>query len=108
MNIAKKECNACKGETTALAPEQQQELLSELNNWEIIDSHHLRKKYTFPDFAKALVFVNKISEISESQNHHPNISFTWGEVVVEIHTHKVDGLTENDFILAAKFDEKND
>ncbi len=78
-------------------------LLEELDGWSF-EQGHLVKTYNFEDFAAALAFVNHIGEIAEQQGHHPDIYLTWGKVSVEIWTHKIDGLTESDFILAAKFD----
>jgi 4a-hydroxytetrahydrobiopterin dehydratase len=79
-------------------------LMEQLDGWQF-EQGHLAKSYYFPDFASALEFVNKIGTISEQQGHHPDIYMTWGKVSLEIWTHKIDGLTESDFILAAKFDE---
>jgi 4a-hydroxytetrahydrobiopterin dehydratase len=79
-------------------------LMEQLDGWSF-EQGHLAKSYAFNDFAGALEFVNRIGAISEEQGHHPDIYMTWGKVSVEIWTHKIDGLTESDFILAAKFDE---
>ena len=70
--------------------------------WEVVDEHHLSARYAFPDFAQALAFVNTLGAIAEEQGHHPDLALAWGKVGVEIWTHKVDGLTESDFVLAAK------
>ena len=75
-------------------------------DWRVVDGHHLNKTYTLPNFVTALAFVNGIGEVAEGQNHHPNIQFTWGKVEVDIWTHKIDGLTESDFIFAAKASEQ--
>ena len=81
-------------------------LLAELgpNGWQVISGHHLEKSYTFPDFSAALAFVNRVGAVAEEQGHHPDLRLSWGKVDVTIHTHKVDGLTESDFVLAAKID----
>jgi len=79
-------------------------LMEQLDGW-AFEQGHLAKTYHFVDFAAALDFVNRIGAISEEQGHHPDIYMTWGKVSVELWTHKIDGLTESDFILAAKFDE---
>jgi 4a-hydroxytetrahydrobiopterin dehydratase len=79
-------------------------LMEQLDGWSF-EQGHLAKSYSFSDFAGALDFVNRIGAIAEQQSHHPDIYMTWGKVSVEIWTHKIDGLTESDFILAAKFDE---
>ena len=105
--LNEKHCAACSGAVALLSPEQQAELLPQLQGWEIVGNHHLQKNYKFPDFKSALSFVNGVGEVAESENHHPNISFTWGKVQVEIFSHKLNGLTEADFILAAKIDANN-
>jgi 4a-hydroxytetrahydrobiopterin dehydratase len=79
-------------------------LMEQLNGW-AFEQGHLAKSYAFNDFKGALDFVNRIGAIAEEQGHHPDIYMTWGKVSVEVWTHKIDGLTESDFILAAKFDE---
>jgi 4a-hydroxytetrahydrobiopterin dehydratase len=70
-----------------------------------VDGHHLRREFGFGDFVSALALVNKVGELAESEGHHPDIQLSWGRVVVEIWTHKIDGLTESDFVLAAKIDQ---
>ncbi len=80
------------------------EFLQELDGWEVVEEHHLRKAYKFGDFREALEFVNRVGALSESEGHHPDISFGWGYTDINIWTHKIDGLTESDFILAAKID----
>jgi 4a-hydroxytetrahydrobiopterin dehydratase len=79
-------------------------LMEQLNGW-TFEQGHLAKSYLFSNFAGALEFVNRIGAIADEQGHHPDIYMTWGKVSVEVWTHKIDGLTESDFILAAKFDE---
>lgn len=73
--------------------------------WTVVDGHHLRREYKFPDFVGALAFVNRVGALAEDNGHHPDLYFTWGKAAVELHTHAVNGLTETDFILAAKIDE---
>ena len=102
--LAEKQCVPCKGGVPPLNAEAITPLLAQLENWSAERNHHLTKTYTFPDFAEALAFVNRAGAVAEEQNHHPNISFTWGKVQIDIWTHKIDGLTESDFVLAAKFD----
>lgn len=80
-------------------------LLQELGSgWEVVREHHLEKEYSFPDFRRALVFTVRLGEVAETEGHHPDIHLSWGRVRLEIWTHKIDGLTESDFILAAKAD----
>jgi len=80
-------------------------LLRQLRNWEVVNEHHLSKCYKFPDFAAALRFVNRVGDLAEREGHHPDLHLSWGRVRVEIWTQQVDGLTESDFVLAAKIDE---
>jgi 4a-hydroxytetrahydrobiopterin dehydratase len=76
------------------------------NGWQIINEHHLEKEYIFADFRQALDFTVKVGEVAENQGHHPDIYLAWGKVKLTIWTHKIDGLTESDFILGAKVDRK--
>ena len=104
-DLAKKECVPCKGGVPPMTREQIKELLPQLNGWGVEGEHHLMRSFTFPDFVKALAFVNRVGEVAEQQGHHPDIYLAWGMVRVEIWTHKINGLTESDFILAAKIDQ---
>ncbi len=104
-NLASKKCVACEGGTTALSQAPIASFLGQLRGWEVIDNHHLRKNWTFPDFESALAFVNEVGELAEREEHHPDLYLSWGKARVELWTHKVNGLTENDFIMAAKIDE---
>jgi 4a-hydroxytetrahydrobiopterin dehydratase len=81
-----------------------EKMIEQLSGWEVVNEHHLRKQYTFADFRETLAFVNRIGELAEQQGHHPDICFGWGKAEITIWTHKIDGLTESDFILAAKID----
>ena len=103
-DLASKTCVPCRGGVPPLSMDVASRLMEQLDGW-TFEQGHLTKSYNFSDFAAALAFVNKIGAISEEQAHHPDIYMTWGKVSVEIWTHKIDGLTESDFILAAKFDE---
>jgi 4a-hydroxytetrahydrobiopterin dehydratase len=88
-------------------PLRGQELASfqqQVPQWRVIDEHHLTREFTFPDFKSALGFVNRVGAVAEEQGHHPDILLTWGRVVLTLWTHKIDGLTESDFIMAAKMD----
>jgi 4a-hydroxytetrahydrobiopterin dehydratase len=103
--LSSKQCVPCRGGVPPLAGEEIQRLLGQLKGWEVVRDHHLKKNYGFSNFAEALAFVNRVGELAEDQGHHPDICFGWGKVEVTIWTHKIDGLTESDFILAAKIDE---
>lgn len=86
--------------------EELADLLGRLGNgWNVVDEHHLEKEYSFDDFKQALDFANKVGGVAESEGHHPDIYLAWGRVRLAIWTHKIDGLTESDFILAAKADD---
>ena len=103
-HLAQKKCVPCQGGTPPLSAEQIQPLLEQLNDWEAVQNHRLKKTFTFEDFVSALGFVNRIGEIAEQEDHHPDLYLAWGRVGVEIWTHKINGLSESDFILAAKID----
>lgn len=104
--LAKKHCVPCRGGVPPLEPKEVEDLLRNLGGgWEAIDNHHLEKSYRFDDFKHALGFTNRVGAIAESEGHHPDIYLAWGQVRLQIWTHKIDGLTESDFILAAKADE---
>jgi len=105
--LAQETCIPCRGGVPPLKGEELVALQEKLGNgWQIIDEHHLEKEYIFSDFKKALDFTAKVGELAENQNHHPDIYLAWGKVKVTIWTHKIDGLTESDFILAAKADQQ--
>ena len=104
-DLAKKTCIPCRGGVPPLKGTQLADLQEKLkNDWKIINEHHLEKEYSFINFKEALEFTIKVGELAENQDHHPDIFLTWGKVKVTIWTHKIDGLTESDFIFAAKTD----
>jgi len=104
--LAEQKCEPCEKGGKSLEGKELEALQKELaNDWKVVNGHHLEKLYKFKDFVGALEFTNKIGEIAEEVGHHPDIYLTWGKVRVEIFTHTVNGLTKNDFILAAKFEE---
>lgn len=105
MGLADKHCVPCRGGVPPLAGSRLDDLKAQLAGWEVVREHHLEKTYTFPDFQKALGFVNRAGAIAEEEGHHPDLYLSWGKVGVQIWTHKIDGLTESDFILAAKMDQ---
>lgn len=88
-----------------MTPSQIEPLLKEIGEWEVVENHHLATAFRFPDFKTALEFVNRVGEIAEEQGHHPDISLSWGRVEITLWTHKIDGLSESDFILAAKINQ---
>jgi 4a-hydroxytetrahydrobiopterin dehydratase len=101
--LAAKECVPCRGAVPPLQGVQLVALLSQLDNqWHVINEHHLEKDFKFKNFREALAFTNKVGELAEQVGHHPDIYLAWGKVKITVWTHKIDGLTESDFILAAK------
>lgn len=105
MNLSGKECVPCRGGTPPLTPDQSQAFLVQLSDgWEVVEGHHLQKTVRFENFADALQFVNRVGALAEEQNHHPDLLLAWGKVTITVWTHKIDGLTESDFIFAAKCD----
>ena len=103
--LADRRCVPCQGGTTPLKGESLAEIRRLLGgDWTVVDEHHLEKTYKFKNFREALDFTNAVGEIAEQEGHHPEITLTWGRVSIRIWTHKIDGLTESDFVLAAKAD----
>jgi 4a-hydroxytetrahydrobiopterin dehydratase len=103
VNLADKQCIPCRGGVPPLAADRARELLAELgDSWELNANGHLSRQYQFANFVDALAFANKVGEIAEDEAHHPDLYVAWGKCRVEIWTHKIDGLTESDFFLAAK------
>lgn len=103
-NLLSKKCVPCEGGVPHLTASESAALRKEVPDWEVVDGHHLKCRFKFKNFAEALVFVNKVGSLAEAEGHHPNISFGWGYADITTFTHAVDGLSENDFILAAKID----
>ena len=103
--LAAKECIPCKGGVPPLKGNGLNDLLGKLGGgWRVVDDHHLEKEYHFKNFREALDYTNKVGELAEAQGHHPDIYLAWGKVRLTLWTHKIDGLTESDFIFAAKAD----
>lgn len=104
--LAKKKCIPCEKGVPPLSPEAAQGLMSELNpEWALIDDAHLlARSFHFNDFAEAIAFVNKVAALAEEEGHHPDIAVSYADVGIELMTHAIQGLSENDFILAAKID----
>lgn len=103
--LSHKKCIPCSKATLPLTGEKLRELHEQLEEgWSVIDEHHLEKTYAFHDFNEALAFVNKVGQIAEQEGHHPDIFLSYGKVGIQLWTHKIDGLSESDFILAAKCD----
>lgn len=106
-DLARKQCVPCSGGVPPLEGAEIKRLLDELaNDWIVVEDHHLEKEYAFDDFKQALDFTNRVGALAEEQGHHPDIYLAWGKVKLLLWTHKIDGLTESDFVFAAKTEEK--
>ncbi len=105
VTLAAKHCVPCKGGVPPLRGEDLRKLSIQLPDWKVVAEHHITRTFVFPDFKTALAFVNRAGAVAEAEGHHPDLLLTWGRVEVKTYTHKIDGLTESDFILAAKIDE---
>jgi 4a-hydroxytetrahydrobiopterin dehydratase len=104
-SLAARRCVPCRGDTPPLRGEALARLLAELGGgWRAEGEHHLEKEYRFPDFRSALAFTNQLGELAEREAHHPDVHLAWGRVRLQIWTHRIGGLTESDFVLAAKAD----
>ncbi len=103
-SLAEKHCVPCHGGVPRLEGEQLRKYSADLPEWKVIDQHHLLRSFTFPDFKTALEFVNRVGAVAEREGHHPDLHLTWGRVDVQTWTHAIGGLSDNDFILAAKID----
>jgi 4a-hydroxytetrahydrobiopterin dehydratase len=96
----------CRGGVPALRGDELRNLHAQIDaGWEVVDAHHLRREFAFEGFADALAFVNRVGAMAEEQGHHPDVYLAWGVVRLEVWTHKIDGLTESDFVFAAKADQ---
>jgi 4a-hydroxytetrahydrobiopterin dehydratase len=102
-DLSAKSCIPCRGGVPPLAGDELERLHRELDRgWAVVDGHHLEKEFAFPDFRRALAFVNRVGEMCEEQGHHGDLLLRWGSVTLSVWTHKIDGLTESDFVWAAK------
>ena len=97
-------CEPCRGAVDALGQDKIELFRRQLSGWAVVDGHHLHKRYETKDFQEALALVNRFGAVAEEQAHHPVLRFTWGWVEVDVWTHKIDGLTLSDFVLAARLD----
>ena len=103
--LAEKHCVPCRGGVPPLHAEQLIPYAEQLPDWKIVEEHHITKSFAFPDFKTGLDFVNQVGAVAEAEGHHPDLCLAWGKVDVQIYTHKIRGLTESDFVLAAKVDQ---
>ena len=103
-DLASKTCVPCRGGVPPLKGQELASYQKQVSSWNIVNEHHITKSFKFPNFVKALEFVNRVGELAEGQGHHPDIFLAWGKVEITLWTHKIGGLTESDFIMAAKID----
>ncbi len=103
--LASKTCVPCRGGVPPLKGEELASLQKQVDGWNVVEEHHITKTFKFRDFREALKFVNRVGELAEEQRHHPDISLAWGKAGITLWTHAIDGLTESDFIMAAKMDQ---
>jgi 4a-hydroxytetrahydrobiopterin dehydratase len=104
--LAQKKCVACEGGMAPFNRTEADVLMKQINGWRLSgDARWISKEFSFKDFAEAMQFANKIADIAEEQGHHPDLQISWGKVIVELTTHAIKGLSENDFIIAARIDQ---
>ena len=103
--LAEKTCVPCRGGVPPLKGNELEALRKEIPQWRVVNEHHIVRSFTFPDFKQALNFANRVGELAEAQGHHPDILLAWGKAEITLWTHKIDGLTESDLIMAAKIDQ---
>ncbi len=103
-DLADRQCVPCRGGVPSLRGAELLAFSDQLRDWKIVEEHHIAKTFLFPDFRRALAFVNQVGALAEDQGHHPDLTLSWGKVDVVIFTHKIRGLSESDFVLGAKID----
>jgi|SRR5579862_4041373 len=105
MDLSQKKCIPCSKTAAPLKGNELKPFFNQLSpGWKVIAEHHLEKEYPFKNFQQALDFTNKVGALAEQEGHHPDIYLSWGLVKISLWTHKINGLSENDFIMAAKCD----
>ncbi len=102
--LADKQCVPCRGGVPPIKGKELTALHKSVPQWIAVNEHHLQREFKFPDFKQALAFVNRVGALAEEQGHHPDILLAWGKAGITLWTHKIDGLTESDFVMAAKID----
>lgn len=103
-DLASRHCVPCHGGVPRLRGEELEKFARQVSEWEVVEEQHLSKGFKFSNFAEALAFVNRVGEVADAEGHHPDITFGWGYARIEIYTHAIGGLSESDFILAARID----
>ena len=104
QSLADKQCVPCRGGTPPLKGDALVQIHKSVPLWTVTDEHHIQREFKFPDFKQALDFVNRVGALAEEQGHHPDILLTWGKAAITLWTHSINGLSESDFIMAAKID----
>ncbi len=107
MDLTQKKCVPCEGGVPPMKPEEALKMQEQVNDWKLLTTsgiHNLEKRFKFKDFAAAMEFVNKVAALAEEEGHHPDITINWNKVTLQLSTHAIKGLSENDFIMAAKID----
>ncbi|MFZ1642030.1 MAG: 4a-hydroxytetrahydrobiopterin dehydratase [Candidatus Contendobacter sp.] len=106
MNLSQKACTPCQGGVSPLTLTEAEALLARVPNWRLLENGaRMERRFSFKTFAAALAFVNRVGDLAEEEGHHPDLAFGWGYANVLFYTHKIGGLHENDFIMAAKVNE---
>ncbi|MEX0967591.1 MAG: 4a-hydroxytetrahydrobiopterin dehydratase [Bacteroidia bacterium] len=106
MELTEKKCVPCEGGVEKFTPDQIKEYKTEIDpHWKVEDNYKISRVFLFDDFAQAMAFANKVGDLAEEEGHHPDLHISWGRAEVELYTHAIGGLSENDFIMAAKIDE---
>jgi 4a-hydroxytetrahydrobiopterin dehydratase len=103
--LADQTCVPCRGGVPAMKGTELTEILQLVPQWKAVNEHHIVRTFAFPDFKQALDFVNRVGTVAEAQGHHPDILLAWGKAEITLWTHKIDGLTHSDFVMAAKIDQ---
>jgi 4a-hydroxytetrahydrobiopterin dehydratase len=104
-DLATKTCVPCHGGVPTLKGKELEAIHQQVPDWKVTNEHHITRNFTFPDFKQALDFVNRVGALAEEQGHHPDILLTWGKAEITLWTHAINGLSESDFIMAAKIDQ---
>lgn len=105
MDLSLKHCVPCEGGIPPLTNEKSKEMLSDVESWELVGGNQkITKKFKFKDFKSAMQFVNKVADIANQEDHHPNIHIFYNKVELELWTHAIGGLSDNDFIMASKIE----
>lgn len=103
--LAKKKCVPCEGGMPSMPAEEANQYISQVIGWDLVEGKKIKKEFKFKDFKESLSFVNKVGALAEQEQHHPNISIIYNKVLITLSTHAIGGLSQNDFIMAAKINQ---